>query len=170
MKFYLRAPLEWCPRNPNRVWRFNAPAYGRNDLPVEFHKALKRYLLKSEASLKMVGLRFETSTLDPCLYVVFNGEKEAAGVFASHIDDILGCGAAGVLDRTRYYAEQRLCALKVQENAFVHVGMEPAQKPDFSVELTQADFTRQLQFMGTFPALWKRRQNPLSDEGKLLCQ
>ena len=48
--------------------------------------------------------------------------------------------------------------------------MELTQKADFSVELTQAEFTRQLQFLDTSPALWKRRQNPLSDEGKLLCQ
>ena len=28
---YLQAPREWCPRNPCRVWRLNAPAYGLND-------------------------------------------------------------------------------------------------------------------------------------------
>ena len=93
--------------NPNRAWKLNAPAYGLNDAPVEFHKSLKRYLLKSETSLKLAGLRYEVSTLDPCLCMVYNREKEAAGVFPSHIDDILGCGAPGVLDRTRFYLEQR---------------------------------------------------------------
>ena len=48
--------------------------------------------------------------------------------------------------------------------------MELAQKSDFAVELTQAEFTRQLKFMDTSPALRKRRQNSLSDEEKLLCQ
>ena len=118
----------------------------------------------------MAGLRFATSTLDPCLCRVFNGESEAVGVFSSHIDDILGCGAPGVLDRTRHYLEQRFGALKMQENNFVHVGAELAQHADFSVTLTQAEFTSHLQFLDTSPALWKRRQNPLSDEGKLLCQ
>ena len=66
--------------------------------------------------------------------------------------------------------EQRFGFLKVQENNFVHVGMELAQKADFSVELTQAEFMRQLQFLDTSPALWERRQNPLSDGEKLLCQ
>ena len=56
----------------------------------------------------------------------------------------------------------------MQENAFVHVGMELVQKTDFSVELVQEVLARQLQFLGTSPVLWKRRQNPLSDEGKLL--
>ena len=64
---YLQAPLEWCPRYPNRVWRLNAPAYGLDDAPVEFHKTLKRYLGESDGFLKMAGLRFATSTLDPCL-------------------------------------------------------------------------------------------------------
>ena len=88
-------------------------------------------------------------------------KKEAAGVFSSHIDDILGCGAPGVLDGARYYLEQRFGPLKVQENAFVRAGMELVQKAGFSVGLTQEEFTRQLQFSDTFPSLWKRRQNPL---------
>ena len=65
---------------------------------------------------------------------------------------------------------RRFGPLKVQENNFVHVGMELTQKADFSVELTQAEFTRQLQFLDTSPALWKRRQDPPSDEGELFCQ
>ena len=57
----------------------NAPACGLNDAPVEFRKTLNRYLLQSADSLKLVGLRFEVSTLGPCLYVVYNTEEEAAG-------------------------------------------------------------------------------------------
>ena len=72
---YRHAPPEWCPRNLNRVWRRNAPAYGLNDAPVEFRKTLKRYLLQSVTSLKLVGLRFEILTLDPCLYAAYDGEK-----------------------------------------------------------------------------------------------
>ena len=92
------------------------------------------------------------------------------GVFSSHIDDILGCGAPGALERARYFLEQRFGTLKVQENAFAHVGMELAQKADFSVDLTRAEFTQQLKLLDTPTALWKRRQSPLTDEGKLLCQ
>ena len=152
------------------MWRLNAPAYGLNDAPVEFRKTLKRYLVKSQESLQLVGLRFETSTLDPCLYAVFNNEGEAVGVFSTHIDDILGCGVPGVLERTRHYLEHRFGALKVQVNAFVHVGMELVQRQDFSVTLTQADFTNQLQPLETSTALRKRRQHRLTGDGKLLCQ
>ena len=73
-------------------------------------------------------------------------------------------------DRTRYYLQQRFGPLKVQGNTFVRVGVELARKGDFSVTLTQAGFTRQLILLDTTSALWKRRQRPLSDEGKLLRQ
>ena len=112
---YLHAPLKWCPKNPNRAWNLNDPVYGLNDAPSEFRKTLKRYLLQSETSLKLVGPRFEVSALDPCLSVVYNSEMEAAGVLSSHIDAIMGCGAPGVLDRTRYYLEQRLGPVEIQK-------------------------------------------------------
>ena len=92
------------------------------------------------------------------------------GTFSTHIDDILGRGALGVLERPRKYLEHRFGTLTVQERTFVHVGMELAQLPDFSATLTQEEFTSRLQPMETSPALLKRRQGPLSDEGKLLCQ
>ena len=76
---YPHAPPERRPKNPNRAWRLHAPAYHLNDAPVEFRKTLKRYLLQSETSLKSVGLRFEVSALDSCLYMAYICEKEAAG-------------------------------------------------------------------------------------------
>ena len=96
--------------------------------------------------------------------MVLNREKEAVGVLSSHIDDILGCGAPGVPERTRYSLEQRFGTLKVLENAFLRVGMGLEQKADLSVDLSGAEFTKQRQ------ALWRRRQGPLSDEEKLLRQ
>ena len=102
--------------------------------------------------------------------MVFNGASEAVGVLSSHIDDILGCGAPGLLERTRHYLEQRFGALKAQGNNFVHVGMELVRQSDSSVTPMQAEFTSHLLFLDTSPALWERRQNPLSDEEKLLCQ
>ena len=109
---YLHAPPEWCPTNPNRVWKLNAPAYGLNDAPVAFHRSLKRYLAQHAVSVKMIGLKFTGSTLDPRLYLVCNKEDEAAGVVSTHIDDILGRGVPGVLERTRYFLEQRFGPLK----------------------------------------------------------
>ena len=72
------------------------------------------------------------------------------------MDDILGCRAPGVVVRTRYILAQSFGPLEIQENSFVHVGMELVQKADFSVGLTQAEFTRQLKLMDTSPELWER--------------
>ena len=138
---YLHAPPEWCPKNPNRVRELKLPAYGLNNAPVAFHRSLERYLLKNEAFLNLVGLKWKVSNLGPCLYAACNREDEAACVFSSHNDDILGRGVLGVLERTRHFLEQRFGAPKTQENVFAHVGMELTQKADFSYELTQFEFT-----------------------------
>ena len=167
---YLHAPAEWCPQNPNRVWKLDAPAYGLNDATVAFHRPLKRYLLKHVVSLKVVGLKYTASNLDPCLYMVFNRKDEATGVFSSRIGDISGCDVPGVLERTRYFSEQRFGALQTQENDFVQIGAKLSQRTDFSVDLTPAEFTHQLQPSDTSPALRKARQRSLSDEEKLKCQ
>ena len=100
-----------------------------------------------------MGLRFETSKLDPCLYTVFTADDEAAGSFSTHIDDILGRGAPSVLERTRRYLEHRFGALRAQGRHFVHVGMELTQLPDFSVTLTQKEFASRLQPLETSLAL-----------------
>ena len=107
------------------------------------------------------------SNLGPRLYAAFNREDEAVGVFGAHIDDLSGRGAPGVLERTRHFSEQGFGALKTQEHVFAHSGMELTQKAGFSIELAQAEFTKQLTPLDTSPALWKARQRPLPDEGKL---
>ena len=76
-----------------------------------------------------------------------------SGSLFTHIDDVLGCGAPGVLERARHYLEHRFGALKVQENTFGHVGMELVHQLDLSATLTQAAFTRQLQPLETSTAL-----------------
>ena len=52
----------------------------------------------------------------------------------------------------------------------MNVGMELAQKADFSVDLTQAEFAQQLELLDAPPALWKRRRNPLTGKEKWLRQ
>ena len=94
----------------------------------------------------------------------------ALGVSTTHIDDILGCGVPGILERTRQFLQKRFGGLKLQESDFVHVGMELSQGSDFSVRLTQLAFTGNLLPMDTSPILWADRQKPLDDENKLRCQ
>ena len=49
----------------------------------------------------------------------------------------------------RIFLELRLGGLKLQEESFVRVGMELAQDSTFSATLTQGDFARNLQPLGT---------------------
>ena len=73
-----------------------------------------------------------------------------------------------MLERTRQYLEHRFGAHQVQGRNFVHVRMELAQLPDFSLTLIQEEFTRRLQPLETSTSLWKRRPGPPSEEEKLL--
>ena len=83
---------------------------------------------------------------------------EAAGVFTSHVDDILGGGIRGILERARNFVEGRFGPLELQESTLVHVGTELYQGQDFSVQLAQLDFTKSPRSLATSPALWANRQ------------
>ena len=123
-------------RRFNDGWRVN-PVWA---LGPPVHEELIRYRSARciiPSSLKNVGLFCASSTFDPCLFYIFNGNGPAVGVFTTHIDDILGCGEPGVMDKLRQFLELRFGKLKVQEKQFVHVGMELAQDSSFSVTLTQ---------------------------------
>ena len=167
--FFLQAPAEWEPSDPRGFCKLNAPTYGLNDAPAAFHRTLQKYLTNSDASIKAVGLIYTVSSFDPCLYFIYDQSNVAAGVFTTHIDDILGCGVPGILERTRQFLQKRFGGLKLQESDFVHVGMELSQGSDFSVRLTQLAFTGNLLPMDTSPILWADRQKPLDDENKLRC-
>ena len=89
---FIQSPPEWLPGDPRRFWELNATAYGLDDAPVAVHRSLKRYLLDGRAPTSAVGLRIKVSEFDPCLVFVFRRDCLAAGVIATRIDDLLGCG------------------------------------------------------------------------------
>ena len=62
-------------------------------------------------------------TFDPYLFFVFRDQGQAAGAFATPIDDILGCGDPDVFPKIRGFSEQRFGAMKLQEESFVRVGV-----------------------------------------------
>ena len=139
-------------------------------IEVAFRRSLERYLLIAEASLKCVGLRCQTSTLDPCVFFVFCAEGSAAGVFATHIDDILGRGAPDVLTEMRIFPGKRFGELKLQDSPFVREGMELAHGHTFPATLTQSDFAKNLQPIPVAPKLRAARQKLLPPEDGHLCR
>ena len=79
--------------------------------------------IAAEDSLAEVGLEFEVSSFDPCLFFVYRRDGGAVGDFATRIDDILGRGAWGVPSKTRAFLELRFGKLKVQESPFARAGV-----------------------------------------------
>ena len=92
------------------------------------------------------------------------------GAFATHIDDILGCGEPGDMEKLRQFSELRFGELKLLESTSVHVRMELSQDSSFSIALTQKDFAEKLQPLGTSPQLWAARRKLLSPEDVKLRQ
>ena len=92
--------------------------------------------------MKSEGLRCQAPTYDPRLFFVFRDQGQAVVAFATHIDDISGCGEPDVLTKDRYFSEQRSRTMKLQEDSFVHAGMEFAQDSTFSVTLTRGEFAK----------------------------
>ena len=141
-----------------------APAYGLNDAPAAFRRSLKRHLLNSELPTRSVGLRCRASAFDPCLFFAFRDEGQAVGASATHIDDISGCGEPDALEKICHFSEKRFRTMKLQEDSFAHVGIELVQDSNFSATLTQAEFAKNLQPLGTSPQLWAARQKLFSPE------
>ena len=52
-------------------------------------------------------------------FFVFRGTGPAAEAFATHIDDILGCGEARVMEKLRQFLELRFGELELQENILI---------------------------------------------------
>ena len=98
---YRRAPCERNSKDSRLVWKLRAPAYGLNDAPVAYRRPPRKSLGSCVESPPSVGLRIAASSFDPRMYSFFRKSGEAAGAITTHIDNILGCGEAGLLQKAR---------------------------------------------------------------------
>ena len=115
-----------------------------------------------------MGLKFQYSSFEPCSYFTFRESGGAAGAITTHIHGGLGVGEPDVLSKARVFPERRFGAWKVHEKSFAQVGMELPQEKDFSVKLTQEEFTKGLKPTPSPPGFWDfRRRRLSSDEIKL---
>ena len=119
---------EWGPYTSCRSRKLNAPAYSRNDAPVASHCSLQRHLVKSDLSLARKRWQYAVSSFDPRPYFVFRKGGGAVSACATHNDDILCCGAPGVLERAKNIPGTHFGELELQESSFVHVGMELSEE------------------------------------------
>ena len=108
--------------------------------------------------------RLEASKFDPCSLFVYSNSGSAAGATATHIDDLLGRGEHGILQKMEKFLSATLSPVKVQTGNFAHIGVDVPQKVDGSVEITQKDLPVLLRPTAASPSPWRDRNRPLSDE------
>ena len=76
-------------------------------------------------------MTFRVSEHDPRLENFMRDTGLAGGSTTTHVVDILGCGESGITDKATAHRALRVGTLKIQESKFTHVGIEPAQSPNF---------------------------------------
>ena len=94
-------------------------------------------------------------------------DSGSGGAFATRIDDVLGLRGPGVREETQTFLGAHFGELTLQGSPFAHVGMRMLQANDYSVQLTQNDFSSKLAALETSPALWAARRQLLSPEDVL---
>ena len=121
-------------------------------------------MLNTMDSMARVGLRRPVSSSDP------SQGGGAVGSFTTHIGDVIGCTEPDALAKIRVISEYRIEEMKAQESSFAPVGAEVPQVSDFSVYLTQEEFTKNATPLLTFPERRAACQRPSPREAIELRQ
>ena len=103
---------------------------------MALRRSLRKYATNSAESLASVGLRFEVSSFGPRMFPIHRKPGKAVRAIATHIGDIFGCGEPELVLVAPGFSGKRFGELEGQEGPFVHVGVEWAQRMDFSGTLT----------------------------------
>ena len=103
---FLHAPPNWGSSSRTRTWMLRVPTNGLHDAPATFFATLYKYLVGKDKRLKAAGLSLCVLSRDPCLYYVRDDAGHVAGPFATHIDDVLGCGERGITRGARRGSER----------------------------------------------------------------
>ena len=104
-----------------------------------------------------MGLKYRSPPFDPCLCYVHRRGGGAVGAAATHIDAISGCEEQCVLSKTGVFSEVHLSSIE-------RVGMEMSRGNDYSAQLTQEEFSPELQPLVTSPGLWTASEQLLSQD------
>ena len=118
------------------------------------------YLLNPVKSFPRVGLLFRPSSCAPRLFYVFRKGGGGVGVFATRVDDILGCGELDVPPKIRAFLDYRFGAMGAQDSSSARVGVEVPHESDLSAKQTQEEFPKKLSALPTPPEPWAACQQP----------
>ena len=121
---------------PDEICKLDKSAYGLIDAPFLWFKSL-------DASLKELG--FTAAPFDPCVYLLWSPESQApAGILGVHVDDGL-CGGDSFFDKQIKLLEKKYPFGSKQMTNFTFTGVEIAQKPDMSIELSQSKYVSKIE-------------------------
>ncbi|CAE7220336.1 unnamed protein product, partial [Symbiodinium sp. CCMP2456] len=108
-------------------------AYGRVDAPLLFYKELSKQLLQ---------LGFTRHPLEPCVFMLYTGQK-LNGILGVHVDDGV-CGGDAKFSQKIQELEKKLPFGSRKYRSFVFTGIHLEQFPDFSIRAAQSDYVRNI--------------------------
>ena len=110
----------------SEVARLAKSAYGLMSAPLQWYAALHEELCR---------LGFQSSPMDPCLYVLRNEDQSPAGIIGIHVDDGI-CGGNEKFQTKLRLLEQKYPFGSYKTTEFTFTGIELKQRGDYSIVLS----------------------------------
>ena len=115
----------------DEVGKLAKSAYGLMSAPLQWFAALHE---------ELVRLGFQSSPMDPCLYVLRKpGSNEPSGIIGIHVDDGL-CGGDEWFQEKLRSLEQKYAFGSYKTTEFTFTGIELKQRGDHSIVLSQEKY------------------------------
>ena len=132
---------------PNEICQLVKGAYGLVDAPYLWYQTLKGELTK---------LGFVVSPFDPCVFLLFDAQKQPIGVIGIHVDDGL-CGGTAEFHKKLQSLEAKYPFGSKKMGNFTFTGIDLHQKPDRSIVLSQSKYVCNIK---PIPISSQRKTNP----------
>ena len=136
------------------VCRLLKGAYGLAAAPLLWFKEFRAGLLR---------LNFIQSPFDPCLFILPDANGQPQGMVGIHVDDGLYCGNAKFHEVIQQLEQQYPFGSRKKKN-FVFTGLQINQNQDFSIEIDQTQYVKDIDPIRIAPERRKEPQATVSEE------
>ena len=131
---FIKPPTEAKTNKQTKLWELQKCVYGLADAPQQFY-------LRLQEELKNVGMT--TASLDNGIYF-YHHNNDLSGILVCHVDDVLWSG-------TEMFEQNIIKPLgcvftfgMVHSKAFRYLGIDLEQHDDYSISLSQTNFTNSI--------------------------
>ena len=138
----------------SEVCRLLKGAYGLAAAPLLWFKEFRTGLMR---------LGFIQSPFDPCLFVLPDVDGKPQGMVGIHVDDGLYCGNAKFHEVIQQLEKQYPFGSRKKRN-FVFTGLQINQNQDFSIEVDQCQYVKDIDPIRISPERRKNPQEAVSEE------